>query len=60
MDKLLSYLAVRIKLKVCDECRACEKHICNFKQQKKAPEKTRIAMRSNGPQKQVMTVHERA
>ena len=52
MDKLLSYLAVRIELKVCDECRACEKHICN-KQQKKAPEKTRIAMRGNGPQKQV-------
>ena len=54
MDKLLSYLAARIELKVCDERRACEKRICNFKQQKKAPEKTRIAMRSNGPQKQVM------
>ena len=53
MDKLLSYLAARIELKVCDERRACEKHICNFKQQKKAPEKTCIAMRSNGPQKQV-------
>ena len=53
MDKLLSYLAARIELKVCDERRACEKHICN-KQQKKAPEKTRIAMRSNGPQKQVL------
>ena len=52
MDKLLSYLAARIELKVCDERRACEKHICN-KQPKKAPEKTRIAMRSNGPQKQV-------
>ena len=52
MDKLLSYLAARIELKVCDERRACEKHICNFKQQKKHL-RTRIAMRSNGPQKQV-------
>ena len=54
MDKLLSYLAARIKLKVCNERRACEKHICNFKQQKKAPEKTHIAMHSNGPQKQLL------